>query len=298
MDLPVALCVIGRDGRLVAVNSFHATLAGRPVDDLIGVAVADLHAEGGENIKRDFRYFDAGKSVPNHEIEIRGRYYMVMVSPVRSADGAVIAISVVHLDITDKKKVEQKNDRIARKLQLLTTLDHLTGLYNRRYLDDVVADLGDRRARSGADFSLIMIDIDFFKEYNDRYGHQAGDACLKRIGGVIRGALRRGEATPCRYGGEEFAIALCQDDPDLAMQIADRIRAAVERIAAPHQSGLGGVVTVSCGVANTAMLGHRQAEDIGPAIVAAADRALYAAKQSGRNGVRLFGQQDAVVVAR
>lgn len=297
MDLPVALCVVGRDGCLWAVNNYHAILAGRSVRDLIGVPVAELNPQGGENVRRDFRVFDAGGTVPNHEIEIRGRNYQVMVSPIRDTSGAVVAITVVHIDISEQKKAQEKNSRITRKLRTLTTTDHLTGLYNRRYFDSMLNELVQRSERSGDNFSIVMIDIDFFKPYNDLYGHRAGDACLRRVGRAIRGVLRRDEAALCRYGGEEFVVAFRQPDPALAVKAAERARAAVMTLAEPHEQGIGSVVTVSCGIANSSLFYADASDGLAAGIVTAADQALYTAKRSGRNRIQLFGGPEGMPLA-
>ena len=156
--------------------------------------------------------------------------------------------------------------------------DVLTGIYNRRKLDELIPVIW----HDGPDQSpiaIVMIDIDRFKGFNDRYGHIAGDSCLKRVSAAIASELRDKEDLLVRYGGEEFVIVMPQTDLEQAVHIAERMRHRVEVLAIPHE-GLGpqGIITASFGV----MAGPKDAYAFGE-LVAAADAALYAAKRGGRN---------------
>jgi diguanylate cyclase (GGDEF)-like protein len=154
------------------------------------------------------------------------------------------------------------------KLEILSATDALTGLANRRRFEHELS--------TGAPPALIMIDVDFFKKYNDRYGHQAGDECLRRVGGALAESVRRTDLV-CRYGGEEFVIMLDGADEAVALSVGEEVRAAVQRLAIPHEDSPSGVVTVSAGVAASI-------ED--PAeLLRRADSALYEAKAAGRNRV-------------
>lgn len=284
--LPVALCIVGRDGRLLAVNDLHADLAGRPVSELIGVKVADLHEEGGRNVQRDFRVFDLKGSVPNHELEVRGKHYMVSVSPVFNRHREVVAISVAHFDISEKKALDRKIERANRRLHGLSTRDHLTNLQNRRQFDAAIKARCRSLRRHGEDFSLIFLDVDCFKMYNDHYGHQAGDICLKGVANIIRQTVRRDEITVYRYGGEEFAIIIDRSDLSVALRLAHRITRQVRNSSMAHERSPFSVVTVSCGVASTNQLHLSLGAAPSPEdIITAADEALYRAKHGGRNGV-------------
>lgn len=159
--------------------------------------------------------------------------------------------------------------------------DALTGLSNRRHLDDELSKLWATQIKHEQIVSIIVADIDHFKHLNDRYGHCAGDLCLKRIGGILTGELRGDADRAIRYGGEEFLVLLPNIRMVDALQIAERIRQAVEDAGIPNESaGSRGVVTASLGVA-TASVAELSAADL----VAAADSALYAAKRNGRNQV-------------
>jgi two-component system chemotaxis family response regulator WspR len=166
------------------------------------------------------------------------------------------------------------------ELQRISCQDGLTGIYNRRHFDTYLENEWARAARDGASIALILCDIDYFKPYNDHYGHQAGDDCLQRVAQVFRDVLQRPADLVARYGGEEFVVVLPHTEVDGAMRIAEAMRARVEHLALPHQySKSGSVVTVSLGIAALRPSPKNRLQDL----IALADRALYQAKQQGRN---------------
>lgn len=168
------------------------------------------------------------------------------------------------------------------ELQRLASHDGLTGVANRRYFDQILDSEWRRAMREDSWLALVMLDVDFFKRYNDGYGHQVGDQCLKRIAEAARGCLRRPADLLARYGGEEFAAVLPNTKPEGALLIAERMRQAVADLGIEHaHSPLGQKVTASVGVA--VMRPERGAEST--MLVAAADKALYDAKQTGKNRV-------------
>ncbi|EDY86149.1 diguanylate cyclase [gamma proteobacterium HTCC5015] len=168
------------------------------------------------------------------------------------------------------------------KLEKLSNTDSLTGLNNRRSLDELLAMEVKRTCRTGAPLSAMMMDIDRFKAFNDTHGHQVGDACLKAVAGVIASTAQRPSDVVGRYGGEEFCVLLPDTPLDGAQIIAERIRAAVENLDFTV-SGQRVPVTISIGVSELTYC----ASDSGKALVEAADEALYSAKSAGRNCVRL-----------
>jgi len=166
----------------------------------------------------------------------------------------------------------------------MTLTDALTGVSNRRSFDDAIENEWRRCARSGTTLSVIMIDIDHFKLYNDAYGHQAGDACLKQVADAMLQCAGRSPDLLARYGGEEFVILLPQVDTAGAATVAERILASVRALAIPHRmSSAGDTVTVSLGVATLAPGQGGDPE----ALVRCADNALYQAKKDGRNRFRV-----------
>lgn len=169
-------------------------------------------------------------------------------------------------------------------LRAMAFADGLTGIANRRYFDDKLVSEVRRCGRSGAPLALLMLDVDFFKAYNDRYGHQAGDACLKAIAAALRATMLRPYDLAARYGGEEFVCLLPETDMAGAAVIAERVAQAVRVLGIAHaDSRVAPVVTISIGVATL----RHEGGNAGTALVRRADAALYQAKQLGRNQVCL-----------
>lgn len=185
-------------------------------------------------------------------------------------------------ELRRRERAETKLVAANAHLAAQATTDALTGLGNRRRFDEALAREWSRAARDRRPLSLILIDADCFKGFNDTYGHQRGDEALRLIAGSVRAAANRASDMACRVGGEELAVILPEIDLAGAELVAERIRAAVMGWGTPHAAGPHGVLTVSCGVASAPeVLAHNAA-----ALFAAADAALYAAKAAGRNQVR------------
>jgi diguanylate cyclase (GGDEF)-like protein len=171
-------------------------------------------------------------------------------------------------------------DRANRAVRMQALRDALTGLANRRCFNDTIEQEFARATRHRAPLALIMMDIDLFKSFNDRYGHPAGDACLRAVGAAVQGVLRRTGDLGARYGGEELAILLPATDLADATQIFRDVEAAVRSLAIPHAASPHGVVTLSAGLAVADA--DRAIASIA-SLIDAADAALYAAKADGRN---------------
>jgi diguanylate cyclase (GGDEF)-like protein/PAS domain S-box-containing protein len=190
-------------------------------------------------------------------------------------------------DITERKQAEELIQQLVQQLEvekktaeLNANTDSLTGVANRRYFDQVLNTEFHRLKRTGAPLSLIMLDVDHFKNFNDSYGHLAGDDCLRQIGTTLKTFVRRASDFVARYGGEEFVVVLAETDPHGAEILAERIRTAIEALAIPHAgSEVAQVVTVSLGVVTVYPSGMSSTEQI----MALADKAMYRAKQAGRN---------------
>lgn len=167
-------------------------------------------------------------------------------------------------------------------LRKLVFLDGLSGVYNRRYFDQQLSTEWARSSRNSSPLSILMIDVDFFKLYNDRYGHQAGDDCLRQIAGSLKSCLKRPADLVARYGGEEFACILPDTAFDDATSLARDLEVRIRKLDIPHEtSSAAGVVTVSVGLAT------RTVDSSGDAatLVGVADAQLYLAKQTGRGRV-------------
>jgi diguanylate cyclase (GGDEF)-like protein len=205
--------------------------------------------------------------------------------------GAVSGVFGVFLDLTEV--IERKNAEAAlrtanqaavaenRKLLELALIDSLTGLPNRRHFDVALERECKRAARDGTPLGLVMVDIDYFKAYNDIYGHPAGDECLRRVAAAIGSVPQRPGDLVARYGGEELVLLLPGSNAQGTKMLAELLVASVAALAIPHK-GAQGLVSVSCGTAT--LLPALDRADPG-VLVQCADRALYKAKQSGRNRV-------------
>jgi diguanylate cyclase (GGDEF)-like protein/PAS domain S-box-containing protein len=201
------------------------------------------------------------------------------------ADGGVLAVL---RDVTKYKAVEaalaEANEKLADAnlaLQVLVNRDGLTGLANRRGFDAKLAEEFRRAGRLGQPLALVLVDVDSFKQFNDRYGHLAGDDCLRRICAAVQAVLRRPGDLAARYGGEEIAVLLPATDETGAQVIAEHMRATVAALAIEHLDSGCGTITISAGIGCLVP----GADDRPAALIEAADRALYQAKLAGRNRV-------------
>ncbi len=195
-------------------------------------------------------------------------------------------------DISHRKTLEIELADANRRLEALARQDALTGLANRRTFDEMLPQYYRRARQARESFTIVMIDVDRFKLYNDRYGHPEGDDCLRQVGAAIAASIRHAQDIAARYGGEEFALLLPETDEDSAALVADRIRQSVERLAVEHKDSPYGIVTISAGVCSIAI----DAADEGPdTLLRYADLALYAAKNAGRNRVARSSTASAAI---
>lgn len=171
-----------------------------------------------------------------------------------------------------------------RLLQVRSETDGLTQISNRRYFDYMLNKEWDRGQRFGAELSVIMLDIDYFKKYNDYYGHLAGDACLQTLAQELQSALTRAGDVVARYGGEEFVVLLPNTDHHAALKVAAHLHTSIESLAIPHPQSSFGIVTVSLGVASLMPVAEYPPVEL----VKLADIALYRAKSAGRNRVEVY----------
>jgi len=178
-------------------------------------------------------------------------------------------------------KLRKANDQ----LQRLSAIDSLTGIANRRRFDATLLREWRRCSRSALPLSLLVVDVDLFKLFNDHYGHQMGDECLKIVAQTLQERTRRQDDLVARYGGEEFAAILPETDPEGAMAVAEEMRLSIIALNIDHAfSAVAPVVTISIGAAS--IIPPKDSEAGIPALIKAADDALYRAKESGRNQVK------------
>ncbi|MDR2259986.1 MAG: diguanylate cyclase [Azoarcus sp.] len=172
-----------------------------------------------------------------------------------------------------------------RELQRLSAVDGLTGIANRRCFDESLLREWRRCSRSGLPLSLLVLDVDLFKPFNDCYGHQKGDECLRLVANTLEKATQRPNDLVARYGGEEFTAILPETEPEGAVAVAEVMRASIEGLGIKHaRSPVAPVVTISVGAA--CLIPPRGDEHGIPMLVKAADDALYRAKEAGRNRVK------------
>jgi len=213
---------------------------------------------------------------------VRTRQYLhIDAGPIFDSDGELLAVIETLRDMTVQKEAQEELRRLASR-------DALTGLANRRAFDEHIGQEWTRGRKSDHLVSVLMLDVDHFKQFNDTYGHPQGDACLKSVASVLAGAAARSGDLVSRYGGEEFVLVLPGTTEEGAMVVAERIRAAVCGLRIPNAASThGGMLTVSIGVA-TGDPGAVTQE----ILIERADAALYRAKHGGRNRVAAAGDEQ------
>ena len=282
------LVMFDKDARIVLCNDQYRAMFPATADlRVAGARLADILRASIERGER--------AAIPRHEIDtwIRqmlaafvrpgehdihlqdGRWLSARVRP--AADGG--SLMMVN-DITQSKHAEAVLNELNLQLTDLASKDGLTGLTNRRGYDEALAREFSRSSRSGVPLSLLLVDVDRFKTYNDTYGHPAGDECLRTIGNLLKLTVRRPGDIAARNGGDEFAAILPDTPEEGAVLLADTVRKRVRDLGLQHSGNALGIATVSIGVATlTATARFARPEEL----VHAADVALYAAKAAGHD---------------
>lgn len=282
------IAVVAADGRIVYVNAAWKEFGEANACTITGswegvnyLQTCDAAATDGEwqgeTAARGLRQVLAGQrrefyfEYPCHGPDEQ-RWFMMSARALRSS-GWPECFVVSHRNITQRKLLEDQ-------LRELALTDELTGLDNRRQFDRVLEQEWRRCARSDQPICLLLLDLDCFKDFNDEYGHVAGDECLAQVASTLKSCARRPGDHVARYGGEEFAMILAETDLHGAEIIATRVLEAVRALAIEHRSSSAGdIVTLSIGIA-----GRRpSAADPATRIIEYADDALYMAKEAGRN---------------
>jgi diguanylate cyclase (GGDEF)-like protein len=193
----------------------------------------------------------------------------------------LVALFPASLMIMERRRMAAELRDSNAQLLLLASLDGLTGIANRRSLDERFSQEWTRAIRVQTPLALVMIDIDHFKQFNDLYGHHAGDLCLQSVASVLQAKMQRGQDHLARFGGEEFALLLPHTDLQGALHIAEQMRLAVLELSIEHRNAPAGQITVSLGCAAVTPI-HGEPES---RLLESADAALYEAKLAGRNRV-------------
>lgn len=286
---PVALCMIDRMGRLVMANKAMIHLLGNVEGNINDQLFSTLMPVCWAAFRRDFALADGGGEISSREIIWAGNIYYIHPVPVHDAAGNVVGLSVTWIDVTERRQAELELANANEVLQHHAQHDYLTGLYNRRYMDECLTRAIVRAYQQRYSLSVCLADIDYFKDFNDSKGHQAGDECLREVACALSSVRRRPEDSVSRYGGEEFLVILPRTDRHAAQAIAERLRESVDALKIPNAASPTGYLTMSIGVA-TLEGNERLPEDkplpiIASGLIRQADNALYSAKNNGRNRV-------------
>lgn len=257
------------EGIIVTDNDGTVVLVNPAAEKLLGKDAAQITEQGFDSL------FDDPESMHRWTVEADGnpvtieykeRILHLYASTIKSEDGHTTGSAALIRDITEEKRLEEQ-------LRTLSTTDGLTGLYNRRFLDEALTTEFHRSLRTHAPLSVLMIDVDHFKRFNDTHGHDQGDRVLQAVAKAMRGAMRKYDL-PCRYGGEEFLAILPNSDMEGAFVVAERLRIDIQEMTVD-----GLKVTASLGVASFPGVTAESAAQL----IERADHALYRSKENGRN---------------
>ena len=269
-------------GTILDVNRSAYQRLGYVREDLVGSHISTVTVNSGKNISlrqlaEKGSHLASGIYEEYHQHRNGRRIPMEISARLIELDSQSYVVAIAR-DITDRKQFEEE-------LRQLTTEDALTGVFNRRFFDENLEQEWRRMMRVQHPISLLMIDVDHFKHYNDTYGHIGGDVCLRQIASEMKRQMRRAGDIVARYGGEEFSVILPETDSETAMALAESLREAIENLRLEHRDHQGdSVVTVSIGVATLVPTAAQKSLKL----VGFADKALYQAKANGRNRVQLW----------
>ena len=280
------------DGTRTYVSPGVKELTGWDPKDLVGRLFREvIHPADVAEVEMAMRALRAGSEGGTLEYRERkrdGEYFWVEGS-LRvyrdPATGRPIGFLNLVRDISERKRSEEHLQSAYRAMESLVVVDALTGIANRRRFDEALANEWRRALRDGDKLSLLLIDADHFKRYNDTYGHVRGDSCLKQIAEAAMDVVLRPGDLVARYGGEEFAVVLPGTDETGAKAVAEDICQAVRNRHLPHEGNTPGIVTVSVGCATVIPSRGKSPQDL----IESADQALYRAKGRGRNRVVVAG---------
>ncbi len=266
------IVVTDGSGEVVLVNPAAEALLGKPAPRVIAGGFTRLFDDPAI---MEARLAEAGLPA---DVEVGERILSVSANTIHDEHGRALGSTALLRDVTEAKRLEQR-------LRMLSLTDGLTGLGNRRFLDQSLQTEFDRATAQGLELSLLMFDIDHFKRFNDTHGHDQGDRVLKAVAEATRESVRAVDL-PCRYGGEEFVVVLRQTGQPGALVTAERLRRNVEEMVVD-----GLKVTVTVGVASLREIGAGSAVNL----LERADAALYEGKKGGRNRVVTAGDTPAAV---
>ncbi|MBF0233468.1 MAG: diguanylate cyclase [Desulfamplus sp.] len=287
MESDALFMIDALSGKIIDVNPAAVILYGYSVDELLGMKHVDLSAEPEKTMEATVIASSGGviKSPVRYHRKKDGTVFPVEINSTSFMWNNRQTLLPAIRDITERKVAEKAMEEYNRKLEALSVTDGLTGIANRRHFDAVLDKEYARHARSGEKLSLIFLDIDYFKAFNDNYGHVKGDECLQKVAKVISECSARPTDLAARYGGEEFACILPETDSNGAVGVAENIRLGIIALDIPHKgSKVAECVTVSLGVITIKYNKHLSVVEI----VKQVDQMLYLAKSGGRNRIEFI----------
>lgn len=298
--------VLNLEGEVIVWNKACEQLTGTKRSDVLGTkdhwrafykekreTLADIVLQGSDQkLKELYANHLLSKGEIKHTIHaenwaqmpalVEAKYLSIDAGPVFDKTGNLEAVVETIQDLTELKKIQES-------LTQLATSDSLTGLGNRRLFDGQLQNYWYNARRHREKVSLLLIDVDYFKKYNDIYGHQQGDQILSRLGLTLNTSVHRGSDQCFRYGGEEFAVLLPDTGPDGAIEVAERIRERLYDLHIPHKgSNQYQRLTLSLGVATASPDARSDPSEL----VKHADEALYASKAAGRNRSTVYTEES------
>lgn len=308
------ILVMDKDGRIVLFNKAAESLTGFKFEDIEYKFPWDLFIpyEEVDRVKNVFSQLTAGNYPNKHT-----NYWLTKDKNKRLIDwsntaitdknGDIAFIIATGIDVTEKKAAENEiknhiinlEETVSRRtselikanaeLENLTHIDGLTNIFNRRYFDEIIEKEIERGKRSNKPLSLLMCDVDSFKNYNDTYGHVAGDNCLIKVATILNDFFSRAADFVARYGGEEFVVILPSIESKIALDLANKLIIEIQNYNLPHKSStVSKVVTISMGLVT-----KQPGESINSTLlIEKADKALYQAKENGRNRVQLYSNEN------
>ncbi len=288
-----AMWVVREDSIVVRANSAMLEILNKSADQVIGKRCSSLVSY--ELCQQDSCPLNNISTAMSREYDIQlnngcaeGIHYLLTTAPLVTLDGTP-GIACQFKDITSRKKAEAALEEANIVLKRMALVDGLTQIANRRCFDETLEKEWCRLGRNQKPLSLLLGDIDFFKKYNDHYGHQAGDDCLHQVAQTLAQTVHRSADLAARYGGEEFVLLLPDVDLAGALHVGQKALSAIERLGIEHlKSEVSQVVTISIGAATlTSSQGRNPSE-----LISLADVALYQAKELGRNQLAVARQTE------
>jgi len=275
---------IGMDGKVLETSTGFYELIGAKRNSLIGMDFYNLLENKEQKKLVEFvrKSLNCGK-IFKGEIELASKHGGVwlesIISPMYDQHGQVVKYMLVGQNISNKKMLER-----------ISVIDDLTGVHNRRYFNEIIKKELSREVREKKNLTFIMMDIDYFKQYNDTYGHLRGDKVLKAVGKTLNNFLKRGGDYVFRLGGEEFGVLFSGMEREQSFAFAEKLRLAIQNLKIPHsKNSASAYISASFGVVVTNP-GREIVDE--HAIYTLADGALYQAKQNGRNQVVMLDEHD------